>query len=199
MKKIQNLTLIILFLLNISALANGTNGNETFYGSANLKQKEYKSLLVQGSLKFADIVVEDVISINGSIKGKGLKSNNLQVNGSVDIEMAKLQTVDISGSFLGKDVEISGESLIRGGINIINGQLSKMVIYSENSVIEDTNVNDNIYIKKEKNNKNRPQIIELKGNSTIKGDIVFDDEGEVHIFGEAKVEGEIINARVIQK
>lgn len=197
MKKIQNLTVIILFLLNISVLANA---NETFYGSANLKEKEYESLLVNGSLKFENLVIRGTTSINGSIKGRGLKSNNLKVNGSVNIEAAKVQTVDISGSFLAKEVEIFGDSYFRGSIDIVNGQLSNMIIYSKNSVIEDTNVSGNIHIKKENNdNKHRPQILELKGNSTVTGDIVFDDKGEIYISDSSKIEGKITNAKIIRK
>jgi hypothetical protein len=39
----------------------------------------------------------------------------------------------------------------------------------------------------------------LKGNSIVSGDIIFEKEGEVHLFDRAKVDGKVINAKVIEK
>ena len=49
------------------------------------------------------------------------------------------------------------------------------------------------------NNQSSVQVLELKGRSLIIGDIIFEENGEIHLFDLAEVKGKIVNAKVIQK
>ena len=205
MKKILFIIFILLLGLNTPAFSQDTS---TINGSSHLNKGEYDSLEVNGSLTFTDLDIKDSIVINGSIQGKNLKCKTMESNGSVDINGLKAQSVESNGSFSGENIDIMGELEVNGRLEIKNGKLHNIKIASTSSTIMDTKVNGNIRIEKAtggwkffgfKSNESSPQILELKGNSIVIGDVIFEKEGEVHLFDIAKVEGKVINAKVIQK
>lgn len=205
MKKMLFMIFVALLGLNIPAFAKDTS---TINGSSHLNKGEYDSLQVNGSLTFKDLAIKDSIIINGSIQGKNLKCKTMESNGSVDVNGLKAKSVESNGSFSGENIEVTGELEVNGGLEVKNGKLHDIQIASTRSIIIDTQVNGNIRIKKVtegwnffgfKSNEPSPQILELKGNSLVRGDIIFEKDGEVHLFDRSKVEGKITNAKVIQK
>ncbi len=103
---------------------------------------------------------------------------------------------------------IQGESVFNGNVDIKNGKLHDVQIASRNAILRDSAVNGNICVKKVSKEKSffgfkydvlSNQILELKGNTTISGDVIFEKEGEVHLFEGAKIAGKLVNARLIQK
>jgi len=203
MKKILSIIFTIFLGLNVSAFAKDIS---TINGSSRLNKVEYDSLEVNGDLTFGDLSIKDSLVVNGSIQGKTLKCKIFKANGSVDVDGFQAQDVKSSGLFSGENITVTGDAEFDGGLEIENGKLHDMQIASARSTIVDTQVNGNIRIKKVnkgwsffgfKSNEPSAQILELKGNSFVNGDIFFEENGEVHIFDGAKVKGKIVNAKVI--
>lgn len=202
MNKILSLMSIILFGLNIPAYAKNAS---IINGSSNLKHQVYDSLEVNGTLTFKDLIIKGSIVINGKIQGENLKCKNIKSNGSSEVDGFQAQNVRINGSFKGRNIEITEKSEFNGAIEITNGKLHNIQVVNTLSTLVDTNVSGNINIKKIdkgfgcKSSASLVQVLELKGNSLVIGDITFEEEGAVHLFDKAKVQGKIVNAKIIEK
>lgn len=189
-------TLIAFFFgLNVPAY---TKSSTTINGCAFLNKEKYESLRINGALTFNDLFIKNFIIINGSIQGKNLKCKTIESNGSVVINGLEAKNIEINGSFSAENIHVTGNSELNGETEIKNGKLHNIKITSTKFTIIDSQISGNICVKKV-NRKSSVQIFELKGNSIVKGDVVFEEEGELHLFDQAKVEGRIINAKVIQK
>lgn len=202
MNKILSLMLMILFGLNIPAYAKNAS---IINGSSNLKQQVYDSLEVNGALKFKDLTIKESLIINGKIQGKNLKCRNITSNGSFDVDGFQAQNVKTNGSFKGMNIEITGKSEFNGALEITNGKLHNIQVVNTLSTLVDTNVSGNISIKTiDKGFGVRPstssvQVLELKGSSLVTGDVIFEEEGTVYLFDKSKVQGKIVNAKIIEK
>lgn len=202
MNKILSLMLMILLGLNVSAYAKNAS---IINGSSNLKQQVYDSLQINGALKFKDLTIKESLIINGKIQGKNLKCRNITSNGSFDVDGFQAQNVKTNGSFKGMNIEITGKSEFNGALEITNGKLHNIQIVNTLSTLIDTNVSGNINIKKiDKGFRVRPstssvQVLELKGSSLVTGDVIFEEEGAVYLFDKSKVQGKIVNAKIIEK
>lgn len=199
MKKILFSIFLILLVLNIKAFAKDVF---TINGSSHLNKGEYDSLEVNGALTFKELFIKDSIVVNGRIHGNDLKCRTIEVNGSVEIDRLWAQNVESNGLFLGQNIDISGDAEFNGRVEIKTGKLHNIQIVSIKSTIIDTEVNGNIWVKKLNNFKSNElltQILELKGDTIVSGDVVFEEEGEVYLFDGAKIEGKVIKAKVIQK
>jgi len=148
----------------------------------------------------------------GSVEGKNLKCHTIKFNGSADIDELQAQEVEINGSFSGKNIDIEGGAEFNGKIKIRTGKLHDIQIKSTKSTIIDTIVNGNICVNVNSNgwsfnlfdfkftlSESLTQVLELKGDKSVIGDVIFEQDGEVHLFDGSKVEVKIINAKVIQK
>jgi hypothetical protein len=181
----------------------------TIDGSSHLTRGEYDSLKVNGHLTFNGLIIKDLLIVNGSIHGENLECKTVKSNGSFDVEGFQAENLESNGSFTGKNIEIIGEAVFNGGIKITNGKLNDIKIATMRTTFTDIVVNGNIFFKKankEKgffgftsNNQSSVQVLELKGRSLIIGDIIFEENGEIHLFDLAEVKGKIVNAKVIQK
>jgi hypothetical protein len=206
MKQILFIVFIILVGFNAPAIAKEVS---TINGSSNLTKGEYDSLKVNGHLTFNGLVIKDLLIVNGSIHAENLECKTIKSNGSFDVEGFQAENLESNGSFTGKNIEIIGEAVFNGGIKITNGKLNDIKIATMRTTFTDIVVNGNIFFKKankEKgffgftsNNQSSVQVLELKGRSLIIGDIIFEENGEIHLFDLAEVKGKIVNAKVIQK
>lgn len=201
-KKIFGL-LSILLGLHISAFANS---GSVINGSSYLKKAQYDSLQVNGNLKFTELSIKDAMVVNGNIQGRNLVCGTIKSNGSVDVDGLKAQSIESNGSFLGQNIAIAGAVKFNGGVDIKNGKLHDVQIESKKSTLIDTQVNGNIHINKTNKSwdflnagQSSAQIIELKGHTMVTGDVIFEGNGEVHLFAGAKIEGKVVNGRVVQK
>lgn len=196
----------ILLGLNITAFAKY---GSTINGSSYLSKGEYDSLKINGNLTFKDLFVKDSIVINGSARGQKLKCHTIKSNGSIDVDGLQVQDVESNGSFSGKNIDIAGDAEFNGRVEIKNGKLHDIQIISTKSTFLKTQVIGDIFIKKIVkrswlffgflSHEPSTQILELKDHTIVSGNVVFEEDGEVHLFNGAKVEGQIIKARVIKK
>jgi hypothetical protein len=173
----------------------------TINGSPTLGPATYDNLKVNGSLTFNKLKVTNWLKVNGSSLGEKLKCTNLKVN----------------GSFNGKNVTATGVCLFIGEAFIRDSDLKDLCVIRGNATIVDTVVHGDILLKDvndgwsfrssgtswsffgSRNKNPSKQILVLKGNTVIKGDIAFGGQGEVHLYDDASIKGEVVNARVIRK
>lgn len=195
MNKILFSIFAILLGFNIAACAKES---VTINGSSNLIKAEYDSLEVNGVLAFQDLSIKNSIIVNGSLAGKNLKCRSMESNGSVDIDGLQTQTVEINGSFSAKNVAISGTAIFNGAVKIANGTIQEVEISSKAANMTNVVVNGNINIRSG-NNNTLPQILRLQGKTVVKGDVIFEEDGKIYLSDSAKIEGQVVNASIIQK
>ncbi len=205
MKKILFTVCMTLVGLNVPAIAKEVSMiNGSFY----LTKGEYDFLKVNGHLTFNGLVIKDLLILNGSIHGENLECKTVKSNGSFDVDGLQARNVESNGSFIGKNIEIIGEAVFNGGIKITNGKLNDIKIATMRTTLINTVVNGNILFKKVNkvkvfldfvSNQSSVQVLELKGRSLIIGNLIFEEDGEIHLFDLAEVKGKIVNAKVIQK
>ncbi len=188
---------ISLILLALSALAVAQNG--TVNGVSDLNDKTYDSLEVNGTLTFKNLVVTKSIVTNGSVQGGNLKCQTLKTNGSADLKGLQAQNLESNGSFIGRDIAVTGKTELNGAAEIKSGKLNEVQISSEKSTIIDTKISGNIEVKKPGKLKSKIQILELKGKTEVTGNVTFEQDGELHLFDDAKVVGKISKAQVIRE
>jgi cytoskeletal protein CcmA (bactofilin family) len=201
----------LMFML-LSALTlnflTGTSVPTTINGSAALYKGTYTALNINGSLTFEDLDVTETLEVNGSIKGKNLTCAILQGNGSVKIEGLKADRIEIKGAFHGDNIHVKESAQLGGEVTINHSLLQQVDVLTTHATFENTQVKGNIRMQKSTQGwvifgfrltTSAPQVLELKGDSQVSGDIVFDEAGEVHVFDHAKIQGNVINATVVHK
>lgn len=195
----------VLMSLNVTAFAND---RLVMNGSIHLKMSEYDALNVNGNLTFHHLVIKNSIVINGSVQGENLTCTTFQSHGSVDINGLNALSIKSNGSFKGNTITVTGASEFNGEVEIKKGHLQDLQIASTTPTFIDTEIHGSILIKKAKegwhffgfaSKASSTQVLKLKGQTCVTGDISFEEGGEVHLIDGAKVEGKITNAKVIQK
>lgn len=193
-------------------------------GSADLQDKHFGILEVNGSFNFENLTVDHTLSINGFMQGNNLVCGTLKVNGSAEIKNIKANQAVIYGSFAGqgihiekdltvhgnlsaKDVTVSGDTHVEGALKIEEGRMNHIQATGVLSTFSNSQIKS-IVIKEVGHGfwgffglaGNKTQIIELKGPSIVSGDITFESgNGEVHLFNNAEVKGKISGGKVIKK
>jgi hypothetical protein len=207
-KELKKTALVVLtFLLGINTLTF-PNKVCVINGHSDLKKQEYESLEINGDIIFENLTINNALDVNGRIHGKHLTCKTMASNGSVDVENLQAQTIESNGSFSGKNIKITGESKFNGEVEITNGTIKSIEVSGEQLTLSNTAVHGTIHIKKVTKGgtvsdfqfkKSSTQILELKGTSVVTGDVIFEQEGEVHLFNGAKIHGKTIRAKVIRK
>jgi hypothetical protein len=205
MKQILFTMFMTLVGFNVPALAKEVSMID---GSSHLTKGEYDSLKVNGHLTFNRLIIKDLLIVNGSIHGKNLECKTIKSNGSFDVDGFQAENVESNGSFTGKNIEVTGEAAFNSGVKITNGKLNDIKIATMRTTFTNAVVNGNILFKKVNkgkgflgfaSNQSSVQVLELKGRSLIIGDLIFEENGEIHLSDLAEVKGKIVNAKVIQK
>ncbi len=174
-------------------------------GQTSAKNEQYDHLKINGSLKFDNLSIKDVLEINGSGKGKNLNCKVLKVNGSFDVRGLHSQDIVINGSLKGNIIEVTESTKLTGDADISNGQFKAMEIACQTATFSNCSIANDIVVKKITTHwfqwsQSKKQIIRLKEGTVISGDIIFEQEGgEVHIFNESEVKGEIKKGRLVTK
>ena len=189
----KNLIIMILSILPLYADAS------SFSGSANLQEQTFKDLEVKGSLKFNNIKVENEINIAGSVKGRNISGNLLNVSGTANINEFDLNDANISGTCYLKNGKITNDLIVNGSLHLNNSHVKNNSIVSGNIkssyvtfgnltatssqiTLDHCIVEGNIHIKTSKLAKwlNKHTKLVLKGHTIIHGDIIFDHKnGEI--------------------
>jgi hypothetical protein len=181
---------------------------EVMNGNVNLISKEYDSLSINGGLTFENLSIKNLLIINGRIQGKNLQCTIINSNGSLNVTGLQAQNIESHGTFLAKDIDVTGESILRGTIEITNAKLNQIKMSTTQTTFTNAEVRGNVILENiDKASDHlggsfpqpQPQVLKLKGKSLILGDIIFENKGEVHVFDQARIEGKVINATVVRK
>lgn len=146
------------------------------------------------------LTITEDLEVNGSISGKYLKCGRLQSNGNLSLEGFQAVEVHHNGSFRAEHVVITGSAFFHGNVHITGGKLRDVALSSPHAVFKDTGVLGNIRVKKHHSilgfswKKETPSVLELRGNTRVEGDIIFEGRGEVRLFDGAKVLGKVLGA-----
>jgi len=168
----------------------------------------HDSLQVNGSLECQNLVVKETLKINGGLKGRNLKCKTLVSHGGSDIIDLKAEDFRSHGSLKAKNIQITGCLNLTGKAEVWDGKLNKVELAAERTVFTNTPIAGDIRVKKLHTSgsffgffwgKSLPQTLELKNKTIVQGDIVFEEEGEVHLFDGCEVRGQIVNAKVVRK
>ena len=175
--------------------------NRVINGSANLVNAEYENVTVNGSLSFNNLSVKNKLNVNGTSFGLKLIAKIIEFNGSIEASNVKAQLLTVNGSLTGSDITITEKTKLNGPAHVNNAQLHSVDIASTIAAFIDSEITGNTVIKKViTNDKPAKQIIELKGNTVVLGDITFEQEGgEIHLYDQAEVKGTVLNGRVVKK
>jgi cytoskeletal protein CcmA (bactofilin family) len=174
-------------------------------GSVVVNHVHYDSLQVNGSLECEGLVVKEDLKMNGSLQADKLKCKTLRIHGNGDILGLEAEDFKSHGSLKAKNIQITGCLELTGKSEVWDGKLNKVELAAERTVFGNTYVAGAIRVKKLQTgwsffgSKSLPQTLELKNKSIVQGDIVFEEEGEVHLFDGCEVRGQIRNAKVVRK
>ena len=156
------------------------------------------------------------IHVRGNFSGTGLNCQNIELNGSSNIHGLQAENIVINGEFLGKNIKISGMAKFKGKLEIENGELNQIQMICEEPTFINTKISGNINITFSsysythlfgfkrtiiniRHDNTSPNIIKLKGNSIVFGDIIFQNPGEVHLYDESEIRGKVTNGKIVKQ
>lgn len=166
------------------------------HGPATLNQVQTKRLSVMGPLEFKDLKVTEKADVVGPIKNGQLgQFTQLKVTGPVQIKQAEIGSLQTIGPVQVDNVIVKGETVIIGPLTANKSKFQNLTITADQ--INLTNVEiGNIYVKPASDNK--PQVVYLKGKTTVTGSIQFEAKnGQVVTQGKnAVVQGQVVGGEV---
>lgn len=187
-------------------------------GSSYLNNVRYNSLKHNGLLKFNDLTIKETLKSNGTIKGKDLTCKNLQSNGSLCVNKLEAKNIKHNGSFKAENIKVEDTLKVNGKTHITNGKLNNVEVKTTKATFINSKIKGDIFIQKSTSSwsfcgfrfnnwtlfnfgseKVEKNILELKDNTIVMGDIKFEENGEIHLFDTSEIKGKVVNAQVIQK
>jgi phage baseplate assembly protein gpV len=220
-------TVIFILVVSIFNISNA----DTFYGDmslkkvsmdsiiingqSNLKESKFKSIVVNGYLKFEELIVSDLLDVNGLLKGINLDCKALDVDGSVKVKKIKVNNVRVTGEFYandaaiaqnltvdgaieGRNINVAGKTTLVGELDVRDSNFQVIDIISEECTLDSTTTK-NITFKKPSTIFKTEKLV-LKGNSTVAGDVVFESgKGEIYLYGDSTITGQVKGGTIVKK
>ncbi len=156
------------------------NGPLTCNGAADLEKVEVKGALkVNGRLNAEHLNVQGEITVRGKADIENLScAGDVTIHGKVDLE----------------DATVAGTTTIHGKVDIDNCHLQDLVVAAEKLDIDGSTIKSIVMKKID------AHVIVYLDNTTVAGDIVFEDEnGEVILEGRSSIGGKVIGGNVVSK
>ncbi|MBF0298159.1 MAG: hypothetical protein HQK51_05530 [Oligoflexia bacterium] len=208
--KLYKIKFLILALLT-EFYSNNIFSMETFMGMTNLKDKNFDSLKIIGMSNLSNVIIKNNLEIIGATTFE----NNIKVNGKISIvgpvkiNKSYINTGKIVGSLKAVESDFANELKVIGlvecsqcnfksEIEIIsnksiftNSELSTIkIMKNENDGSDDSSKENSTSVKKK-------QILILKGNTKVNGDVIFEDQNsELILDKNVKISGKIIKGNV---
>ncbi|MDF1678247.1 MAG: hypothetical protein P1U32_06080 [Legionellaceae bacterium] len=151
-------------------------------GSVTCGKGEVTDLSGNGMVTVSGTTVLEATTVNGLLKANDANFGSLEIHGSAALTQCIIQhTADFKGTVTSSSSQFKG----------------KLDIYSNLSRFIDTKIESNIHVHHTDNPK---QVVHLEKNSSVSGDIIFDDgHGEVILRGKSNVSGQVIGGKIIYK
>jgi len=170
---------LALVLLIYSVLMIQEVRAETFVGPTSLEEKVLKDADFMGPTQLKNVTAES-LSVMGPLTGKNIICKTLDVMGPVEVTHLKVE----------------GDASIMGPLTAKQSYFESLSIWGDETLLEDVEVK-NISIKKD---KDKSQVLRLKGTSIVKGNITFESgQGIIEQGPDIKIQGEIKGAIVEKK
>ena len=199
--------LTVLCLLGVSVPAVG----KAYFGDTRLSSQKTDDITVVGVASLENIVAR-MISVTGPLTANKITASQLSVSGPVKIDGGHFKKVSITGPVVlnhvtSDEFKITGpvdadnlivlESLdLIGSLNIQNSKLINVTLTMDESSFRDSKVTE-IFIKRPSKN-GAVQTLKLYGSTQISSVKFESDIGEIHLYGEGVILGNVTGAKVIQ-
>lgn len=174
---------LAILLVVLSAQLSATEVSK-FFGGADLKNGELESIQVYGQSSIEDYKF-NLGTFYGQLSLKNSTTGNIHFNGSGDISESSIEKLSFNGVVKIKDSRIDSINATSSNIILNNTKVSgDIIIDSGRSIsgIENTS------------------ILEIRGDSLIKGKVVFKSgNGVINVHGNTSVPLSIIGANVVRK
>ena len=192
-------------------------GNLTVTGLTKIKDSEIqRSLMVYGTLMARDLFVKGTISVQGKTKIREATINgSLDAKGKTYIEEISIgQDLNVFGPLEAEKIIIQGHSSLQGnteckestfqgpvtvnGLFLVKDSIFKQSLSAQAELVELDNCQTQD-ITVADNNSGKPQIVKLKGNSLIQGNITFTNKVQgnvVEIGKNTQLSGRVINGEL---
>lgn len=194
--------LTLSFCMTFSSMASITE----LLGTSHLVNVHYDDLISNGFIDFENLFIDNLLKSNGTLRGKNLKCQTLKTNGQVKIDDVLVENIQANGSFMADTISVSQTAQFNGQAQIKKGTIKNVIFSGKRLSFSESNISRSITMKKSNNNytflgfkieNSDPVILELKERSRVVGDIIFEEEGEVHLSKDSYLEGKIHNGKVI--
>lgn len=160
-----------------SGVAHIDDDTATFSGCAQLHDRTFGNLIVNGSATAEVIVVKDKFVVNGCLSATKLQGNHVRVNGAAVF----------------KDCSLAGLTSISGILQADKTVFTDIILAGERGEFTACTIKK-ITIRSAENDK--AQKIILK-DSVVEGDIIFEKEGgEVMLKDGAHVLGDVVGGTI---
>jgi hypothetical protein len=123
-------------------------------------------------------------------------SEGTDIIGSLEVKKGELQELKVKGAVEVVDLTVKGKTDITGSLDAKKSQFQNLEIKSDEISLDDVQVNDIIV----KGNKDKEQVLQLKGKTVVNGNITFDSgKGIIEQGAAVKIHGEIKGGTVSKK
>lgn len=155
--------------------------------------------VINGTKQYVEQEIESV-KVNGTVKLRGTTvKRHLEVNGQLKAEDAEIKAMQINGKAALSECSVQSESTVCGALVAVNSKFMNGLVAITDKVILDSCQLKSLYIPK----LGWPvaeQVVELKGSTTVYGDITFESgKGFVIISDSSSVKGSILGGSVLKK
>lgn len=198
-----------------------------FLGSATLTDVKATTLSVLGGLIFHNLTVDNDANVAGSVtKSKNGTFHNLSVLGKFEATDVTCKNLAVAGPVTAKNITckqlevagpvtvtgltVTGETSIAGPLTLkapkdpkmSQNKLQNLTVSAEKIALDTTDVQGDIQVKQARGwlGRDKKQVLQLKGKTTVKGNITFESgKGEIEQGPDVKVKGKITGATVKTK
>ncbi len=146
----------------------------SYYGPTSLSNKSLTNLRVMGPLSLKDSTIKGKLDVYGPFKGNSIQAAKLTVQGPTSIyNKSKLGSVSINGPLTIKNSRVSSDLIVNGPIFASHSVfMGKISVSSTKLTFKDCNL-QTLKIRPAHSFGNNQQVLYLKGNTIVNGDISF--------------------------
>lgn len=169
----------------------------SFMGATELKEITAKSLSILGPLHFTHLKVEKGTKIFGPVANSEFGDfDSLIITGLFAARNVTCSKLEVIGPVDVTHLQVSGITTIIGPLTAEKSTFQNLIITADKIVLEDSKTQE-IIIKK---NENKKQVLNLKGNTIVQGNITFESgKGTIKQGPEVTIQGAIKGATVEKK
>ncbi len=139
-------------------------------GFATLELVQAESVTVHGPLKFSRLRVENAVDVTGPVNGYKGEFGSLKVLGPVDVNYVRTGSLQVSGPVTATHIEVSKQAEVFGPLTVTDGRFENIIVTADTITLENVTAKD-ITIKP---TKEPEQVLILKGDTNISGNILFE-------------------------